>query len=94
MADNECLEDQMEKMRHFQVVKLVLLIMLCKYWVLTEDQFPKFRVCAMSENVEKMLNSASLPCKMSFLPLEHGSWREMQKMVVIGKLTVMRLFVD
>jgi len=91
MADNECLEDQMEKMRHFQVVKLVLLIMLCKYWVLTEDQFQSVRCHRMSR---KMPNSASLPCKMSFLPLQHGSWRQMQKMVVIGNLTVVRLFVD
>jgi len=41
-----------------------------------------------------MPNSASLPSKMTFLPLQHGSWRQMQKMVVIGNLTVMRLFVD
>jgi len=38
-------------------------------------------------------NFANVPCKMSFLQLQHGSWRLMQKMVVIGNLAVMRLLM-
>ena len=39
MEVDEYSEDQMEKIHYFQVVKLVLLITLCKYSILTEDQF-------------------------------------------------------
>ena len=69
MADDECLEDQMEKICRFQVVKLVLLIMLCKYLVIWFLQQTSFIVCfcVMTQNVEENAKPVRLPCEILFL---------------------------